>query len=208
MVSQVLTDFKGAIRGNIGTEIQLSTRYEGDIKRVRERHGAQISQLISRLPTGLGMIESAGYNRGAPYFAQFRPILHSPYKLQDDALRAALAKDASALKLGVKLLDVREPIARKPVAEEPMSDTKRERAVFPLAKPVVTSPPLKPTLAVPVAQAQSSPIQSAPVEQSRLLNKLKGLFARSSSPVAPEKEKQKPAESSLGDLSKLKSGVV
>jgi len=83
MISQVLTDFKGAIRGNIGTEIQMHSRYEGDIKRVKERHGAAISQLIAKMPIGLGMIESGSYNRGSPYFVEFRPLLHSPLKPSD-----------------------------------------------------------------------------------------------------------------------------
>jgi len=80
MISQVLTDFKGAIRGNIGTEIQLMSRYEGDIKRVRERHGSKVSKLISKLPVGLGMVEASGYNRGNPYFVEFRPLYHSQFK--------------------------------------------------------------------------------------------------------------------------------
>ncbi len=86
MISQVLTDFKGAIRGNIGTEIQLFSRYEGDIKRVRERHGSDISKLIPKLPIGIGMVEAGGYNRGSPYFVDFRPIYHSPLKLTDKEL--------------------------------------------------------------------------------------------------------------------------
>jgi hypothetical protein len=86
MISQVLTDFKGAIRGNIGTEIQMRTRYEGDIKRVKTRHGTNISSLIAKMPTGLGMIESSDYNKGMPYFVEFRPIQHSPFKLIDSIL--------------------------------------------------------------------------------------------------------------------------
>jgi len=86
MISQVLTDFKGAIRGNIGTEIQMRTRYEGDIKRIRDRHGSKISKLIAKLPTGLGMVESSDYNRGNPYFVEFRPLLHSPLKVPEKEL--------------------------------------------------------------------------------------------------------------------------
>jgi len=87
MISQVLTDFKGAIRGNIGTEVQMFSRYEGDIKRVRERHGSIASKLISKLPVGLGMVESGGYNKGNPYFVEFRPIYHSALKLNDKDLK-------------------------------------------------------------------------------------------------------------------------
>ena len=90
MISQVLTDFKGAIRGNIGTEIQMRTRYEGDVKRVRERHGSAISTLIPKMPIGVGMVESSEYNQGNPYFVEVRPILHSPYKLPEKILKKYL----------------------------------------------------------------------------------------------------------------------
>jgi len=99
MVSQVLTDFKGAIRGNIGTEIQVHTRYEGDIKRVRERHGAVISNLIAKLPTGLGMVECADYNKGLPYFIEFRPLLHSPYKLTETEMKKLIKKGTLVLRM-------------------------------------------------------------------------------------------------------------
>ena len=92
MISQVLTDFKGAIRGNIGTEVQLRTRYEGDIKRVRDRHGSKISKLIAKLPTGLGMIECSDYNKGSPYFVEFRPLMHSPFKISEKELHKYLRK--------------------------------------------------------------------------------------------------------------------
>jgi len=81
MVSQVLTDFKGAIRGNIGTEIQMRTRYEGDLRRVRQRNGPKISRVIPKMAIGTGMMEGIGYNKGQPYFVEFRPPLHSPRKL-------------------------------------------------------------------------------------------------------------------------------
>ena len=97
MISQVLTDFKGAIRGNIGTEIQLHSKYEGDIKRVRERHGSALSKLISKMPVGVGMIESGGYNKGSPYFVEFRPILHSPYKLNEKEIKLLERKEAPVL---------------------------------------------------------------------------------------------------------------
>ncbi len=90
MISQVLTDFKGAIRGNIGTEIQMRTLYEGDIKRVKERHGSKYSSLIAKLPIGVGMVESSEYNKGVPYFVEFRPLLHSPLKISEGELNKYL----------------------------------------------------------------------------------------------------------------------
>ena len=65
MISQVLTDFKGAIRGNIGTEVQC-IRDMKEILREYERHGAEIGKLISRLPLSVGMVESLGYNKESP----------------------------------------------------------------------------------------------------------------------------------------------
>ena len=98
MISQVLTDFKGAIRGNIGTEIQVHTRYEGDIKRVRERHGTGVSNLISKLPTGFAMVECANYNKGNPYFVEFRPVLHSPYKLSEAEMKLLVKHETPVLR--------------------------------------------------------------------------------------------------------------
>ena len=42
------------------------------------------------MPTGVGMIESSDYNRGTPYFVEFRPILHSPFKIIDKELNKHL----------------------------------------------------------------------------------------------------------------------
>ncbi len=97
MISQVLTDFKGAIRGNIGTEIQMRSRYEGDIKRVRERHSATFSTLIPKMPTGIGMVESGGYNKGSPYFVEFRPPYHSLLKLHEEELQIHAKKQKPIL---------------------------------------------------------------------------------------------------------------
>ena len=102
MISQVLTDFKGAIRGNIGTEIQMRTRYEGDIKRVRDRHGSRISKLIAKMPTGLGMVESSDYNKGNPYFVEFRPLMHSQFKISEQELKKNLRKTEVVLLKNVK----------------------------------------------------------------------------------------------------------
>ena len=99
MISQVLTDFKGAIRGNIGTEIQMHTRYEGDIKRVRERHGANVSKLIAKLSIGIGMVECSEYNKGNPYFIEFRPLLHSPYKLTETEAKQLVKKETPILRM-------------------------------------------------------------------------------------------------------------
>lgn len=100
MISQVLTDFKGAIRGNIGTEVQLHSRYEGDIKRVRERHGKEISELVPKMPIGLGIVESIGYNKGNPYFIDFRVIYHSQFKLSEKEIKNYVKKEVPVLLSG------------------------------------------------------------------------------------------------------------
>mgnify|MGYP001503140327 CR=1 FL=1 len=39
LISQVLSDFVGEVKANIGTEIQMGTRYEGDLERVSMKYG-------------------------------------------------------------------------------------------------------------------------------------------------------------------------
>jgi uncharacterized membrane protein/5-hydroxyisourate hydrolase-like protein (transthyretin family) len=91
MISQVLLDFKGAIRTNIANEIQLRTRYEGDIGRVKTKYGAEYSARVTKLMIGTGLFQNAEYNDGKPWFISFRPLLHSTFALTDDELRAYAA---------------------------------------------------------------------------------------------------------------------
>ncbi|MEK6928387.1 MAG: helicase HerA-like domain-containing protein, partial [Nanoarchaeota archaeon] len=129
MISQVLTDFKGAIRGNIGTEIQMHSRYEGDIKRVRERNGAEISKLISRMGIGVGMVESSSYNKGRPYFIEFRPLLHSQYKLSDKDIKTIVRRSEPVLKEAnsVKKEEKKEDVNKKDVEESRKKEKHKQR---------------------------------------------------------------------------------
>ena len=86
MISQVLQDFKGAIRAVIATEIQMRTKYEGDVKRVQTKYGWEFSASIPKLEIGTGMTQNAEFNDGKPWFIRFRPLLHSPFRLTDDEL--------------------------------------------------------------------------------------------------------------------------
>ena len=86
LVSQVLSDFVGEIKANINTEIQMRTRDEGDLARVKEEYGDTVIQSLVKAGVGTGMIENAAYNKGKPYFATFRPILHSPVRLKEEEL--------------------------------------------------------------------------------------------------------------------------
>ncbi|NPE29604.1 DUF87 domain-containing protein, partial [Methanococcoides sp. SA1] len=81
LISQVLSDFVGEIKANIGTEVQMGTRYEGDLKRVSLKYGDDILKSVAKEPIGTGMVLNAEYNNGIPYFVAFRPMLHSTKEL-------------------------------------------------------------------------------------------------------------------------------
>ncbi|MFC2143462.1 helicase HerA domain-containing protein [Candidatus Aenigmatarchaeota archaeon] len=86
LISQVLLDFKGAIRANIANEIQLRTKYEGDIGRVKSKYGLDYASKITRLTIGTGLFQNPEFNDGRPWFINFRPLLHSPFALTDKEL--------------------------------------------------------------------------------------------------------------------------
>jgi len=86
LVSQVLSDFVGEIKANIGTEIQMRTRYEMDLDRIRLKYGIDIMRSIVKASVGTGMIQNAEYNQGRSYFITIRPLLHDPHRLSDEML--------------------------------------------------------------------------------------------------------------------------
>lgn len=86
LISQVLADFVGQIKANINTEIQMKTRDEGDLNRIETKFGKGLIQSLVKSPVGSGMVQNAAYNRGNPYFIEFRPILHSVERLSDQEL--------------------------------------------------------------------------------------------------------------------------
>jgi hypothetical protein len=86
MISQVLLDFKGAIRAVIATEAQLRTKYEGDINRIRTKYGWQYSSSIPKLEIGTGLIQNPSYNNGKPWFISFRPLLHDTFSISNKEL--------------------------------------------------------------------------------------------------------------------------
>ncbi|NIP40275.1 MAG: hypothetical protein GTN39_02005 [Candidatus Aenigmarchaeota archaeon] len=83
MISQVLMDFRGAIRANIATEIQLRTKYEGDIGRVKTKYGTDYASKVVKLTTGTALVQNPAFNEGKPYFISFRPLLHNTGRLTD-----------------------------------------------------------------------------------------------------------------------------
>jgi len=86
MVSQVLSDFKEAIKGNVLTEIQLHTKSLGDLERIEKKFGEDYAKKVTRLEVGVGMMQNPKYNKGKPYFVSFRPTYHSPHKIPDKEL--------------------------------------------------------------------------------------------------------------------------
>ena len=86
LISQVLSDFVGEIKANIGTELQMGTRYEGDLERVSMKFGEDVLKSVVREPIGTGMIVNAEYNSGMPYFISFRALMHSTKRLSNDEL--------------------------------------------------------------------------------------------------------------------------
>ncbi len=87
LISQVLSDFVGEIKANIGTEVQMGTRYEGDLERVNMKYGEDILKSVVKEPIGTGMVVNAEFNLGKPYFIAFRPLLHSTRRLSNNELK-------------------------------------------------------------------------------------------------------------------------
>ena len=86
LISQVLADFVGQIKANINTEIQMKTRDESDLERIKMKYGEAFIHALVKAPVGSGMLQNAAWNRGNPYYVTFRPILHSVERLTDEEL--------------------------------------------------------------------------------------------------------------------------
>ncbi len=86
LISQVLSDFMGEIKANINTEIQMRTRDEGDLERIRQKYGEEVLRSLTMATVGTGMVENPSYNNGRPFFVSFRPPLHSLERLSDEEI--------------------------------------------------------------------------------------------------------------------------
>ena len=104
MISQVISDFKEAIATNIGTEIQMRTKYKGDLKRVEDKYGKEYSVALPRLKVGTGMVQNSEYNKGRPYFVEFRPLLHSTDKVTDAQYNEMKKLEGVLYQIGTKLV--------------------------------------------------------------------------------------------------------
>ena len=86
LISQVLSDFVEEVRANISTEIQMRTRDEGDLNRLKSKYGESFLQSLVKASEGVGMFVNPSYNHARPYFVNFRPILHNTRRLSDEEL--------------------------------------------------------------------------------------------------------------------------
>ncbi|MCX6768008.1 MAG: DUF853 family protein [Candidatus Micrarchaeota archaeon] len=116
LISQVLSDFVGEIKANISTEIQMRTKYEGDLERIRTKFGDETARSIVRSAIGSGMMHNPEYNRGAPYFVTYRALQHNIVRLSETELQKydeynqrieVLEEKVAAIKAkGVDVLDL------------------------------------------------------------------------------------------------------
>ncbi|OVE75029.1 hypothetical protein BVX95_00525, partial [archaeon D22] len=107
LISQVLSDFVGQIKANINTEIQVRTKDEGDLERIKMKYGDDFVRGILKADVGTGLLANAAYNRGRPYFTTFRPIYHSVSRLSDDELEkyAKYNERIETIEYWIKVLD-------------------------------------------------------------------------------------------------------
>lgn len=86
MASQIGSDFKEAIGGNVLTEIQLNTKNLSDIRNIAKKYSQEYADRVARQGIGVGLVSNPRYNKGMPWFIRFRPPLHNPHKLTEEEL--------------------------------------------------------------------------------------------------------------------------
>jgi len=106
MASQVLSDFKEAIKGNVLTEIQLHTKSLGDLGRVEKKYGIDYAKRVTKLEVGVGMMQNPRYNKGRPWFVAFRPTWHEPHKIPDRDLETYKEYAAILAKIEAKIVSM------------------------------------------------------------------------------------------------------
>ncbi|MBI5225504.1 DUF87 domain-containing protein [Candidatus Micrarchaeota archaeon] len=108
LISQVLSDFIGEIKANIGTELQLRTKYEGDLERLKLKYGEDAARSIVKESIGSGMVQNSEYNNGQPYFVSFRPLLHNVVRLSDAELSSYETYNEKLEKLDFEMEQLRQ----------------------------------------------------------------------------------------------------
>ncbi|MBS3131312.1 DUF853 family protein [Candidatus Woesearchaeota archaeon] len=86
LISQVISDFPPEVLANINTQIQMRTKDEGDLNRIKEEYGANLLQSLVKASIGTGMVENPSYNKGKPFFVAFRPLMHNTQRMTDEEL--------------------------------------------------------------------------------------------------------------------------
>ncbi len=87
MASQIGSDFKEAVGGNVLTEIQLNTKNLSDIRNIAKKYSQEFADRVARQGIGVGLVSNPRYNKGLPWFIRFRPPLHDPHKLKEEELQ-------------------------------------------------------------------------------------------------------------------------
>ncbi len=141
LISQVLSDFVGEIRANIGMEIQFRTRYENDLERVRMKYGDIYMASVVKAGVGTGMLVFSEYNRGRPYFVEFRPILHQVTRLSDEELAKYVAYDKKLerIRMIVKLLKAKGIDVFELETELKLADSKLAQGRFEMVELYLSS---------------------------------------------------------------------
>ena len=106
MISQVLSDFKEAVKGNVLTELQMHSK-GADVERVRSKYGDDFAARLLRQEVGVGFLQNPKYNRGKPWFVNFRPLLHSPHKLLEEELETYKRLGSIIWKIRDKIKDMK-----------------------------------------------------------------------------------------------------
>jgi hypothetical protein len=86
LISQLNTDFIGATKANINTQVQLRTTDETDLKMLEKKFSTELIKSVFKADVGNGIFSNPAYNDGKPYFITFRPILHNTRSLSDEIL--------------------------------------------------------------------------------------------------------------------------
>jgi hypothetical protein len=108
LLSQVVSDFPGEVRANVGTTVQMRTQYEDDLQRAKNKFGMDTVKSIAKAEVGSGMLNNSEYNHGRPYFVNFRPLLHSPHRLSDEELEKYEKFNRRISKLEAKIEEMDE----------------------------------------------------------------------------------------------------
>jgi hypothetical protein len=108
LVSQTIADFSETIQSNCRTQIQFWTREENELKRIAMKYGEEHVRSVSRASIGHAMVVNPDYNRGRPYYVNFRPILHSTFRLSPEELDKYYAADDRIENVKYKLKKLEE----------------------------------------------------------------------------------------------------